>query len=130
MNSMQSTDEASAAKRKEVDDELRSEGFFAVSKYPTATMVVRKILPEPNRTTYKVYGDLTIKDVTKPIQFNTTMKQQGNIITARANLNINRENWNINLQQKPKSFNIIDGLKGQLVDSDIPVSLDLVFTKK
>jgi hypothetical protein len=36
MNSMRSTDEASAAGRKNVDDKLRSEDFFAVSRYPAA----------------------------------------------------------------------------------------------
>jgi polyisoprenoid-binding protein YceI len=130
MNSMQSTDEASAAKRKEVDDELRSEGFFAVSKYPTATMVVSKIVPELNHPIFRVYGALTIKDVTKPIEFTTTMKQQGNNLTAEANLTINREEWKINLQQKPKTFNMMDGIKSHFVDNVIPVSLDLVFTKK
>ncbi|HZG23517.1 MAG TPA: YceI family protein, partial [Chitinophagaceae bacterium] len=130
MNSMRSTDESSAADGKKVDDELRSEGFFAVSKYPAATMVVSRIRPEPNSTTFRVYGELTIKDVTRPIEFTTIMNQQGNTITARAILNINRENWNINLQQEPKSWNIFDSMKGHLVDNDIPVTLDLVFTKQ
>ena len=58
------------------------------------------------------------------------MKQQGSTIIAKANLTINREEWKINLQQKPKSFNKIDGLKGHFVNNIIPVNLDLVFTKK
>ncbi|TDH28733.1 YceI family protein [Segetibacter sp. 3557_3] len=130
MNSMRSTDESSPEGRERVDDELRSEGFFAVSRYPTATIVVNKIRAEPNGTTFSVYGDLTIKNVTKPIEFTAILKQQGNTITAKANLVINRENWNINLQQKPKSWNLFDSMKGHLVDNDIPVSLNLVFTKK
>jgi polyisoprenoid-binding protein YceI len=113
-----------------LDDELRSEGFFAVSKYPTATIVVSKIIPEPNGTTFRVYGKLTIKDVTKPIEFTTLMKQQESVIRAKANLTINRGDWKINLQQKPKSWNLFDSMKDQFVDDYIPVSLDLVFTKK
>ncbi len=58
------------------------------------------------------------------------MKQQGSTIIAKANLTINREEWKINLQQKPKTFNMIDGLKSHFVDNVIPISLDLVFTKK
>lgn len=129
MNSMRSTDEASTAGRKKVDDELRSEGFFAVSRYPTATMVVSKILPEPNGTTYSVYGELTIKDLTKPIEFTIILRQNGNTITATADININRANWNIDLQRKPNSWNPFDSLKDNLVDDEIPVSLELVFTK-
>jgi hypothetical protein len=58
------------------------------------------------------------------------MKQQGQIITAKANLNIDREEWKINLQPKPQSFNMMDGIKNHFVDNVIPVRLDLVFAKK
>jgi polyisoprenoid-binding protein YceI len=130
MNSMRSTDETSANGRKEVDDKLRSEEFFAVSKYPAATMVVSKIVSEPGKATSRVYGKLTIKNVTKPIEFTTIMKQNGNTITARANINISRANWNINHQPEPASWNLFERLQDKLVDDDIPVSLELVFTKK
>ncbi|MDB5140795.1 MAG: hypothetical protein JWR12_2711 [Mucilaginibacter sp.] len=130
MNSMRSIDKPTAAGRKNVDDKLRSEDFFSVSRYPTATMVVSKILPEPNRTTFRVYGVLTIKGVIKPIEFTTIMKQNGSSITATANMNINRANWNINHQPDPTFWNPFDRLKDNLVDEEIPVSLELEFTKK
>jgi hypothetical protein len=130
MNSMRSTDEGSVAGRKKVDEELRSEDFFAVLKYPTATMVVNQILPEPNRTIFKVYGELTIKEVTKAIEFTTLMNQNGSTITATANMKITRANWNINHQPKSQSWDLFGRLKDNLVDDEIPVSLELVFTKK
>lgn len=130
MNSMRSTDESTTAGRKKVDDELRSEGLFDVSKYPKATMLVKQILPDKNPNTFRVLGELTIKTVTKPIEFTTIMKQNGSTITATADMNISRANWSINLQPKPKSWNLFDGVKDHLIDNDIPVSLELVFTKK
>lgn len=130
MNSMMSTDEASAAGRKNVDDKLRSEDFFAVSRYPTATMLVKQILPEQNPATYKVSGELTIKGVTKPIKFTTIMKQNGNTITATAKTNISREKWTINHQPQPAPWDLLASIKDNLVDDDIPVSLELVFNKK
>ena len=130
MNSMMSTDEASAAGRKNVDDKLRSEDFFAVSRYPTATMLVKQILPEQNPATYKVSGELTIKGVTKPIEFTTIMKQNGNTITATAKTNISREKWTINHQSQPAPWDLLASIKDNLVDDDIPVSLELVFNKK
>ncbi len=130
MNSMISTDEASAAGRKNVDDKLRSEDFFAVSRYPTATMLVKQILPEQNPATYKVSGELTIKGVTKPIEFTTIMKQNGNTITATAKTNISREKWTINHQPQPAPWDLLASIKDNLVDDDIPVSLELVFNKK
>lgn len=130
MNSMRSTDESTAAGRKKVDDKLRSDDFFAVSRYPTATMLVKQILPEQSPATYRVSGELTIKGVTKPIEFTTIMKQNGSTITATANMNISRANWNINHQADPTPWNIFDRLKDNLIDDEIPVSLELVFTKK
>ncbi|TDQ08463.1 YceI family protein [Pedobacter metabolipauper] len=130
MNIMRSTDETSVAKRKEVDDKLRSESFFAVSKYPVAIMVVNKMLPKPDGITYNVYGELTIKDVTRPIEFTTIMKQNGSTITATANMNISRSNWNISHQSESKSWNLFGRLQDELIANDIPVSLELVFTKK
>ncbi|MDB5151640.1 MAG: hypothetical protein JWR54_391 [Mucilaginibacter sp.] len=130
MNSMRSTDEALAAGRKNVDDKLRSEDFFAVSRYPTATMLVKQILPEQNPATYKVSGELTIKGVTKPIEFTTIMKQNGNTIIARANTNISREKWNINHQPQPTPWDFVARMKDNLVEDDIPLSLELVFTEK
>jgi len=130
MNSMRSTDEASADGRKNVDDKLRSEDFFAVSKYPTATMLVKQILPEQNPATYKVSGELTIKGMTKPIEFTTIMKQNGNTIIATASTNISREKWNINHQPQPTPWDLLARMQDNLVDDDIAVSLELVFTKK
>jgi hypothetical protein len=128
MNSMRSTDKPTADGRKEVDDKLRSDDFFAVSRYPAATMLVKQILPEQPPATYRVSGELTIKGVTKPIEFTTIMKQNGSTITATANTNISREKWNINHQPQPTSWDIVARLKDNLVDNDISVSLELVFT--
>ncbi len=130
MNSMRSTDQASDAGRKKVDDKLRSDDFFAVSRYPTATMLVKRLLPEQNPATYRVSGELTIKGMTKPIGFTTIMKQNGNTIIATANTNISREKWNINHQPQPTPWDFVARMKDNLVDDDIPVGLELVFTKK
>ena len=129
MNSMMSTDEASAAGRKNVDDKLRSEDFFAVSRYPTATMLVKQILPEQNTATYKVSGELTIRGVTNPIEFTTIMRQHGHMVMATAKTSISREKWHINHQQQPSPWDFVARVKDDLVDDNIPVSLELVFTK-
>lgn len=130
MHSMRSTDETSVTKRKEVDDELRSKNFFSVSRYPTATMLVKQILPERNPVTYRVWGELTIKGVTKPIEFITIMKQNDNTITVTTNMSISRANWNINHQQESTPWDIFDRVKDNLVDDEIPIRLELVFVKK
>jgi polyisoprenoid-binding protein YceI len=130
MNSISSTDEPTAAGRKNVDDKLRSEEFFAVSKYPIATMLVKQIVQDKNPSNYRISGELTIKGLTNPIGFTTIMNQNGNRVTATANTNISRQKWNINHQPQPASWDFFARMKDNLVDDDISVSLELVFEKK
>src|SRR5262249_11258599 len=47
------------------DEHLRSADFFDVEKYPTVAFKSTKVVPETNG--FKVYGDLTIHGVTKPV---------------------------------------------------------------
>lgn len=49
------------------DNHLRSKEFFDVSKYPAMTFKSRSITHLSDNN-YRVTGDLTIKDVTKPIE--------------------------------------------------------------
>ncbi|MFC5629691.1 YceI family protein [Aliibacillus thermotolerans] len=51
------------------DNHLRSEDFFDVEKYPTITFQSTDI--QKDGDDYEVTGDLTIKDVTKPVTFAT-----------------------------------------------------------
>jgi polyisoprenoid-binding protein YceI len=130
MNSMRSTDKTSEAKRKIVDGKLRGNDFFAVAKYPAATMVVNRIVPERAASTYRVSGALTIKNVTRPISFTAVMKEAGSTLTATGSLRISRANWNIVKQPKTASWNPIAGAKDKLMENDIPVTLRLMFVKK
>lgn len=48
------------------DGHLRSADFFEVEKYPTMSFKSTSVTPDGGD--YKVVGDLTIKDVTKPVE--------------------------------------------------------------
>ena len=54
---------------------MKSPDFFDVENYPTATLKINQI--EGNN----VEGDLTIKGITKPINF--TMEQNGDLVTGK-----------------------------------------------
>src|SRR5690606_2228420 len=54
------------------DNHLRSADFFDVETYPTITFKSTKILETGKPDQYLLYGDLTIKDVTKPVIFDLT----------------------------------------------------------
>jgi polyisoprenoid-binding protein YceI len=55
------------------DNHLRSADFFEAEKYPYITFKLNRVEPVDDET-FKVHGDLTIKDVTKPIVLNATLE--------------------------------------------------------
>jgi polyisoprenoid-binding protein YceI len=54
------------------DNHLRSADFFHAEKYPYVTFTVTSIEPVDGDT-YKVVGDLTVKETTKPITLEATI---------------------------------------------------------
>ncbi len=54
------------------DADLRSPTYFDIAKYPTMTFRSTSIVPK-DRSNFVVTGDLTIKNVTKPVTFPVTV---------------------------------------------------------
>src|ERR1700736_406398 len=78
------------------DNDLRSSNFLEIDKYPTMHFKSTKIEPvEKDR--YKLTGDLTIKDVTKPVTLDVVRlgefndPNMGHRIGYQAEGNINRK---------------------------------------
>jgi len=83
------------------DNHLRSADFFEVEKYPEMTFKSTKILATGKPDQYLLYGDLTIKDVTKPVIFDVyyggiAKSDQGEKLGLKAKTTINRFDYNIN----------------------------------
>ncbi|MDN3579639.1 YceI family protein [Mucilaginibacter flavus] len=129
MNSMRSTDHTEQAQNEKVDQELRKDGYFSIDKYPTATMIVKQITRIGKSSIYKVSGDLTIKGITNFIDFTATIKKTGDVITATAQLEIDRLKWHIDMQTNPKSWDPFAALADHVISDKILVSLNLVFGK-
>ncbi|MFC2273724.1 MAG: YceI family protein [Capnocytophaga granulosa] len=66
MNTLTVTDEDMDAKGKaKLEGHLKSDDFFAVKKFPTATLKLKTVTK--TQAGYKAEGDLTIKGITKPV---------------------------------------------------------------
>jgi polyisoprenoid-binding protein YceI len=130
MNTMHSTDHADAAGNQKVDNELKTEGFFSMAKYPQATMNVKQVTRIGRSTNFKVTGDLTIKGITHPIDFTITIIKKGDAINATAKTTIDRVKWNIDMQPKREAWDFFSAIKSTMVADEIAVSLDLVFSGK
>ncbi|MEJ5996507.1 YceI family protein [Pedobacter sp. Du54] len=131
MKSIKSTEHKDNAKNNGIEKELNGSAFFETSKYPASLISIHTIMPTPVSSQYRVDGDLTIKKTKHPISFLATIKQNGNILLANANLTIDRVKWGIH-QEKATSITdqFLGGIKDKMIEDEIPIVLRLVFIKK
>ncbi len=76
---------------------LKSDDFFSVEKFKTANLKITsaKAVEGIAGPTYEVTGDLTIKGKTLPITFPVVVETKDGKTTAKANLTIDRTNYDI-----------------------------------
>jgi len=104
------------------DGHLKSPDFLDIEKFPTITFKSTKV--EANGSEGKIYGDLTIKGVTKPVVLQAEFLGQGKspFGTTVAGFNgktkINREDFGLN-------WNMALEAGGWLVSKDITIELDV-----
>ena len=61
---------------KALDEHLLKPDFFDAEKYPNITFKSTKVQPN-GKNKYKITGDLTIKNVTKPVVLDAVLNKQG-----------------------------------------------------
>lgn len=109
------------------DGHLRSPDFFDVEKYPTMTFTSKKVIPGEGNS-FKLIGDLSMKDVTKEVtfdcEFNGTMSDsQGNQRAGfSATTTINRQDYNI-------SWDRVMDTGGLVAGNNVNITLDLEAVK-
>ena len=85
----------------ERDAHLRSNDFFDMDKFPQITFVSTSVAA-PDASTYRVTGDLTIKEITKPITIDfeftgAAVDPFGNHrIGLEGSVVVNRKDWGVN----------------------------------
>ena len=117
---------------------LKSGDFFDVEKYPEAKFTITEVKPFTGKVndpddarqadineyrvtnpTHMVSGNLTIKDVSKNIEFPAKIIMSDNAVEATAKFNIDRSKWNIVYPGKPDD----------LIRNDIHLGIALKATK-
>lgn len=104
---------------------LKSDDFFGVEKYPTASFKITKAFPVDTKGNYRFIGNLTIKGTTKEIRFNAQVTEAGDQVTASAKINIDRTDYNV--QYGSGSF--VDGLGDKTIYDEFDVAFTLVGKK-
>ena len=121
MNSITCTDlnEKGAAK---LVGHLKSADFFGVENYPTAKFEITKVVSRGKVGDYKVTGNLTIKDITKEIRFNTNIDNSTGVPVATADLTIDRSDFNV----KYGSGSFFDNLGDKTIYDEFELGLKIV----
>ncbi len=94
MTSINCTDLEGKYKGK-LEAHLKSNDFFGVEENPTATFKITNVVSRGKAGEYKIIGDLTIKETTKEIKFNTTVTKENDQTIAVAPIKIDRSDFDI-----------------------------------
>ena len=104
---------------------LSSDDFFAVDKFPESTLVIKKV-NLVSGSDYKVSGDLTIKGVTNPFEFNAKVIRDGDKLKAEGTMTINRAKFGV----KYGSSSFFQGLGDKVIYDDFTLAFNIVALKK
>jgi len=100
-----------------LEGHLKSDDFFGVADYPTATLVVNNA--KKNGSIYTVNGNITIKGITQPISFD--LNKDGN--TATTTVTIDRSKFNV----RYGSGSFFDNLGDKTIYDDFQLDVTLNF---
>lgn len=111
------------------DHHLRSPDFFDVNKFPTIKFTATKYENVDNDGSYDLYGDLTIRDVTKNVklsaEFGGVVKDPWGNTKAGFTINgkINRKDFGLN-------WSAVTEAGGLVVSDDVKIICEVELLKK
>jgi len=117
MTTITSTDQSGEYKQK-LEGHLKSDDFFGVKTYPTSTLIFKKV-KATGKNSYKVTGNLTIKGITNPIDFEVSIYGK----KATATLKVDRAKYNV----RYGSTSFFDNLKDKVIYDEFDLIVDLEF---
>jgi polyisoprenoid-binding protein YceI len=124
MSTISSTD-LTGDRKARLDGHLKNEDFFDVPKFPTSTLVITDV-QRADDGRWRIIGDITIKNITRPVTFFATMTLTGNRLVAVANLTFDRSDFDVRFG----SDRFFDNLGDRAIINDIPLEITLVANRQ
>ena len=119
MSTIVATDLIDDAESKgKLEGHLNSEDFFSTEKHATSKLVFTDV-KSTGKNSYEVTGDLTIKDITKPVVFDVSVYGS----KATATVKVDRTNYDI----KYGSGNFFENLGDKTIYDEFDLVVDLEF---
>ena len=126
MRSIDDADLVDKNANKKLVSQLQSSDFFCVDSFPTAKFEITKVVKDKKNYLYDIFGNLTLKNVTKSISFKASIKFDNFAITAESrNFIINRTEWNIRYGSK----RFFDNLQDDFINDEIGLKVKLLVKK-
>jgi len=119
MTSIIVTDLSGNSKTK-LEGHLKSEDFFGVDKYPTASLITTSVIAVSDED-YRITADLTIRGITHPITFDAHLIPNGKKYVAHANLVIDRSLYDV----KYRSGKFYDDLGDATIYDEFDLAITL-----
>lgn len=104
---------------------LKSADFFDVEIFPTSKFVLTSITPSENENEYIVKGDITIKNITKNIEFPMTINITNGSISMNAEIIIDRTQFDVRFG----STNFFKDIGDKAIDNNFTLKLELIADK-
>jgi polyisoprenoid-binding protein YceI len=124
MRSITNTDVENEESRQKLVGHLKSDDFFGVEKFPKSTFVINEVT-QKTATKYVVNGDLTIKGITRSIEFPVQITLLGSKASASATITIDRSEFDV----KYGSGSFFDDLGDKMIYDDFTLNVTLVADK-
>jgi len=109
-----------------LEGHLAAADFFDVENHSKAKFKLNKVSivrpVEGSDVTHKVSGELTIKDMTHTVHFPATIAINGDDMTAKASLTIDRTLWGV---EYGSAGNVLSSLADKVIYDDIELELNL-----
>ncbi len=105
---------------------LKSDDFFDVATYPTATFAISDVteLEEVAGATHTVTGIMTIKGIENEISFSATFETDTDRIEGTGTATLDRTRWDV----RYGSDTFFDNLGNELIEDEFTLTFDMVFT--
>ena len=112
-----SVEDLKGDRKKRLEGHLSSDDFFSIQKFQTAHLRVLGSSSLENGS-FKANGELTIKDITHPVEFTITKNDDNNF---NANLTFDRSKYDV----KFRSSTFFENLGDKLIDDEIDLEVSL-----
>jgi len=101
---------------------LKSDDFFGIETYPTASLVLKSAEPTDTEGQYEVVADLTIKENTNEITFMADVAVEDGSITANADIVFDRSLFDVRFG----SGSFFDDLGDDLINDEVEMTVAIV----